>query len=311
MKTQESQYSELHADVRPNPEVSAAQVRRVTWIGLFINLSLAVLKFAAGVVGRSQVVVADSVHSLSDCLTDVAILVGVRFWSKPPDEKHPHGHRRIETVITVAIGVALAAVAVQLAYHALATLAEPHLQHPAWIAFAAAVVSIITKESLYRWTIVVGRRVKSSAVVANAWEHRSDAFSSIPAALAVAIAIIWPTWSFVDHVGAVVVSLFILQAAWKIVRPSLGQLVDAGASKKDCKQIEAIALTTEGVKLVHAIRTRFIGSGLQVDLHIKVNPDMSVREGHDISERVKQALVRRGPDVIDVVVHLEPYEEPR
>ena len=135
----------------------------------------------------------------------------------------------------------------------------------------AGLVSIISKEVIYRWTVFVGKKIRSSAVVANAWHHRSDAFSSIPAVIAVGIARIFPSWSFVDHVGAIVVSLFILQAAWKIVWPSLKELADTGASPEFTHDIEKIILSTEGVLSVHKIRTRKIGHGYQVDLHIQVD----------------------------------------
>ncbi len=283
-----------------------AEIRRVTWIGLAINLVLSAFKFAAGVWGRSQVMVADAVHSLSDSATDIALLVGVHFWSKPPDEGHPYGHRRIETVVTIFIAAALAAVGVGLAFRGLATLQEHHASPPTKIAFIAAIVSIVTKEILYRWTVTVGKRVKSSAVIANAWHHRSDALSSVPAALAVAAAIFVPSWSFLDHVGAVVVSLFILHAAWKIGRPALAQMVDTGASEKVRRHIRSIATETDGVEAVHAIRTRYLGSGIQVDLHVLVAPDLTVLRGHEISEDVKKRLLASVPDVLDVVVHLEP-----
>jgi len=296
----------MHTDLA----YASGQVRRITWIGLVINVVLSALKLAGGVIGRSQVVVADAVHTLSDSTTDVTILVGVRFWSKPPDALHPHGHRRIETVITVAIGAALVVVAAALAYNGLVALRQPRETIPGWIAFVAAALSVVIKEGLYRWTASVGRRIKSSSVVANAWHHRSDALSSIPAALAVAVAAVYPPWAFVDNVGAIVVSLFILQAAWRIVLPSLGQLIDAGAGPEVLERIKAIALDTEGVDYVHAIRTRFVGSALQVDLHIKVDGRMTVQKGHDISEVVKRRLIEQGPDVVDVVVHLEPANSP-
>ena len=294
---------------QPRDAHHTAEVLRVTWVGLGANIALSILKLAAGIIGRSQAIVADGVHSLSDSSTDVAILVGVRYWTQPPDEEHPHGHRRIETVVTVFIGVLLAAVAAGLTYNALATLHERDAGSPGVIAFAAALVSIVSKEMLYRWNLSVGKRIKSPAVIANAWHHRSDALSSIPAALAVAGAAVSPSWSFLDHVGAVVVSLFILQAAWRIAWPALGQLVDTGATRMDRERIRTIALGTDGVEMVHAIRTRHIGSGLQVDLHILVDGRLTVREGHDISRAVKQRLLSEGPDVVDVVVHLEPYEE--
>ncbi len=286
----------------------AAGVRKVTWAGLAANVFLAVLKFVAGTIGGSQAVVADGVHSLSDSSTDIAILIGVRYWTQPPDETHPHGHRRIETAITVFIGAALAAVAVGLVYNALSTLHKQNLTPPGWTAFYAAIASIVCKEVLFRWTVAVGKRTGSAAVIANAWHHRSDALSSLPAAVAVAGAAISPAWAFLDHIGAIVVSLFIIQAAWNIGWPAMQQLVDTGASRRERAEIHRIALGTEGVREVHGLRTRHIGSGLQVDLHILVDGSISVRDGHDISTKVKRNLIENGPEVVDVVVHLEPYE---
>jgi len=278
-------------------------------IGLVVNLVLSALKFAAGVVGNSQAVVADAVHSLSDTVTDVAVLVGVRFWAKPPDECHPHGHRRIEFLVTIFIGLLLAAVALGLCYNAITTLHQVGINPPGAIAFFAAALSILVKEILYRWTISVGREIKSTALIANAWHHRSDSLSSIPAALAVAGAAFSPRLSFLDRLGAIVVSMFILQAAWKIVRPSLEQLVDQGAPEEIRRGIEQLAWATPGVQEVHAIRTRHIGSGIEVDLHVLVDPRLTVEEGHRISEEVKRRLIDYVSDVVDVVVHLEPYEE--
>jgi cation diffusion facilitator family transporter len=286
-----------------------SEVRRVTLIGLVINVALSVLKFAAGILGNSQAVVADAVHSLSDTATDVAVLVGVKFWSKPPDECHPHGHRRIEFLVTIFIGLLLAAVAFGLSYNALSTLHEVQKGPPGFIAFFAAILSIFTKELLYRWTISVGREIKSPALIANAWHHRSDSLSSMPAAVAVAGAALVPGLAFLDRLGAIVVSMFILQAAWRIVRPSVEQLVDRGAPEEIRLGIEQLARATPGVQEVHAIRTRHIGSGIEVDLHVLVDPSLTVEEGHEISEEVKRRLIDYVSDVVDVVVHLEPYEE--
>jgi cation diffusion facilitator family transporter len=302
MNQQETSLIESAALARGNP----ATVKRVTWIGFFVNIALSAFKLLAGIFGHSQAMVADGVHSISDCATDIAVLIGVRYWSKPPDAGHPHGHKRIETIITTLIGAALAAVGVGIIVNALVTLKEAHNTTPSIVAFIAAIVSIGTKEGLYRWTVAVGRRIKSSAMVANAWHHRSDAFSSIPAAIAIAGARLIPKWQFLDHVGAVVVSVFILQAAWSVTWPALKQLVDAGAPRSECERLRQIALATPGVKVVHALRTRYIGSELQTDLHILVDPDLSVREGHDIAEDVKRRILAQGPDVVDVTVHVEP-----
>ena len=209
-------------------------------------------------------------------------------------------------MVTVLIAIALSAVSVGLIYGAITTLQGQHGGRPGWIAFAAAVVSIVTKERLYRWAVAVGRTIKSPAVIANAWHHRSDALSSVPAALAVAGAAVAPRLSFLDPVGAVLVSLFILHAAWRIGWPGLKQLADTGASEKHRRQIRTIALATGGVLEVHAVRTRYIGPGMQVDLHVQVDPDMTVREGHAIAGMVKHRLLDEGPDLLDVVVHLEP-----
>ncbi|AET64259.1 Cation diffusion facilitator family transporter [Methanothrix harundinacea 6Ac] len=285
----------------------ASTVRRLTLIGVVINLALTFMEFVAGIVGNSQAVVADAVHSLSDTVTGVAVLVGVRFWSRPPDECHPHGHRRIEFLVTIFIGLILAAVALGIGYNALATLHDPQRKPPGAVAFFAAVVMIFTKEFLYQWTISVGKEIRSPALIASAWHHRSDALSSIPAAAAVAGAAIVPGLSFLDHLGAIVISAFILQVAWKIIRPSLEQLVDLGAPEEIRRGIEQLASATPGVEEVHAIRTRHIGSGIEVDLHVLVDPRLTVEEGHEISEEVKRRLIEYVSDVVDVVVHLEPY----
>ena len=286
------------------------QARRITWIGLALNMALAALKFICGLLGASQALVADAVHSLSDSSTDLAILIGVRYWSAPADESHPHGHRRIETVITVAIALVLAAVAAGIAFRSLSTIPAQHTAAPGWLALAAALVSIAVKEAVYRWTIKVGRRIHSSAVIANAWHHRSDALSSVPVALAVIGAKIDPAWAFLDHVGAVVVSVFILGAAWRIGRPALRELIDTAAPARDLEQIRKLALSVEPVCHVHAVRTRYVGARLAVDLHVKVGGGMTVRDGHDVAERVKQTLLADGPGLVDVVVHLEPCDEP-
>ena len=286
----------------------SGEVRRVTWWGLAANLALSGMKFVFGLIGASQALVADAVHSLSDSLTDIMIVVAAPIWSAPADASHPHGHGRIETVITFLIGAVLGVVGFGLGYRAVATLPQYHTVSPGWIAFAAACISIVSKEWLYRWNVAVGRRIKSSALVANAWHHRSDALSSVPVAVAVLGTRIRPEWGFLDHIATVVVSVLILHAAWKIARPALSQLIDAGATVKERDRILSIASNTKGVEAVHALRTRYVGPSLHVDLHVLVDPELTVREGHAIAGAVKQRLLKEGPEIIDVLVHLEPFE---
>jgi cation diffusion facilitator family transporter len=285
---------------------AADQIWFVGWVGLFTNLTLAAVKMAAGVLGHSHAVVADAIHSLSDVVTDVALLAGVRFWSKPADERHPHGHQRIETLVTVLIGASLGVVALGLMWDAVVGGHGGRSLTPAPVALAAAVLSIVVKEVLFRWTLAEGRSVDSPALIANAWHHRSDSLSSVPAALAVAVAVVAPEFAFVDRIGALVVCIFILIAAGRILAPALSQLIDTGAPREDRRRIRQLALGVEGVEEAHAIRTRYVGSTLAVDLHVEVNAELSVEEGHAIGEAVRQRLLDQGPKVADVLVHVEP-----
>ena len=291
--------------------MQATEVQRVTLWGLLANLVLSALKFTLGVLGSSQALVADAVHSLSDSTTDLAVLIGARFWSAPADHDHPHGHGRIETLITCLIGMVLFGVGVGLAYRAVWYLHGRQGGTPGWSVLAAACISIIVKELLYRWTARVGKQVKSSALIANAWHHRSDALSSVPVAIAVAGTRIQPSWVFLDQIATVIVSVLVIHAAWNIAWPALLQLIDAGADEQDQEQILRIALETEGVKSTHKLRTRQIGPGIQVDLHVLVDPNLTVRNGHDIAGAVKERILNEGPDVVDVLVHLEPFDPER
>jgi len=287
---------------------AADRIWFVGWVGLFTNLALASIKMAAGVLGHSHAVVADAIHSLSDVATDVALLAGVRFWSKPADERHPHGHQRIETLVTVVIGVSLGAVALGLMWDA---IVGDHIRGsltPTPLALAAALLSIAIKEGLFRWTLAEGRKVDSPALIANAWHHRSDSLSSVPAAVAVAVAVVAPEFAFVDRIGALAVCIFILFAAKRIVTPALSELIDTGAPREDRRRLRQLAFGVEGVLDAEAIRTRYVGPNLVVDLHVEVDAGLSVEEGHAIGEAVGQKLLEHGPKVADVLVHVEPHE---
>jgi cation diffusion facilitator family transporter len=284
-------------------------IRKVTWIGVAVNVALAVFKLAAGIYGDSQAVTADGIEALLDVFTVMLVYAASRFWSRPPDDSHPFGHGRMETLVAVFIGVSLVAAAIGIGWQAITTLHQQHAASPGWIAAIAALASVIGKEILYRWTLGIGRRIKSVAVVATAWHYRTDAFSSVPVVVAVTGAILLPSWTFLDHVGAVVVSMFILHAAYKITWPSLKELIDAGAPAEMRRRIRDIAGACAGVQQVHGIRTRFIGTSIQADLHIVVNGSLTVREGHDIAREVEARLIRDIDQVVDVVVHVEPPEE--
>ncbi len=281
-------------------------VRFVTVVGMVLNVALAIAKAAGGVLFHSQALLADAVHSLSDLVTDLAVIFGVKYWSAPPDRQHPYGHGRIETLVSAFIGIALAAVAVGLAWDAVGTIRHGAEHGPAGFAFVIAVFSVVTKEVLFRWTRAKARAVHSTAMEANAWHHRSDAISSIPAALAIALAYFFPKLSFVDPVGAILVSFFVLYAAWTIVRPTLQELSETGVSREDQAKIYRMAASLPGIIGAHALRTRNTGGAIWADIHIIVDPDMTVREGHELSHQVRDLLVNSDLNIVDVVVHLEP-----
>ncbi len=303
----------MDSDALESPQIverdRERDIFRVTLWGAAGNVLLSIFKIGAGVYGRSHAVLADGVHSLSDLATDLAILIGSRYWSRPPDLSHPHGHRRIETVVSMAIGLLLAGVAVGIGWSSIDALREGAPEVPGTIALAAALVSIVVKEGLFRWTVNTARRVKSPAVEANAWHHRSDALSSIPAAAAVGGAALSPKFAFLDPVGGIVVSLFILHAAGRILWPVIRELMDVGAPEGTIERLGAIALTVDGVHGVHNIRTRYLGTRLAVDLHLVLDDDLPLVEAHRIGDEVAEMLKKQEPDIVDVIAHLDPRSE--
>jgi cation diffusion facilitator family transporter len=289
-------------------QTNVGYIRKVTLIGLLVNLLLSGIKFTAGFVGHSQALIADAIHSLSDTTTDIAVIAGSHYWARPPDEDHPYGHQRLETLITVFIGIMLAAAGIGIGWKAVSSLHQQTSGSPGLLAVLAALASIVCKEIIYRWTAYAGKKVRSSALAANAWHHRTDAVSSVPVLIAVGGALIFPSWSFLDQVGAVVVSIFILHAAFKIIWPGLSELIDAGVPADTQQRIQEIASSNAGVQQVHAIRSRHVSSSIFVDLHIVVDGNMTVREGHRIADDVENKIAREVPDVLDVVVHVDPPE---
>ncbi len=284
-------------------------VRRVTLGGMAVNVALSALKAATGYLAGSQALLADAVHSVSDLVTDFAVLLGVRYWTAPADEEHPYGHGKIQAVVAAAIGLALAAVAVGIGRTAALRLLDVarggEASVPGAIAFWIAVASVLAKEAVYRRTLAVARRFRSSALEANAWHHRSDAISSVPVALALAAAYFAPSLAWADSAGAFVVAAFILKAAWGIVRPAVEELTDAEMPGKSA-EVERVALGVKGVGGCHRVRTRRYGGVFHADLHVQVSRGLSVAEGHAIGHAVRDAVRAAGIGVVDAVVHVEP-----
>jgi cation diffusion facilitator family transporter len=287
---------------------NALIIKKVTSLALSINIALSIFKLIGGYLGASQAVIADGIHSFSDCITDIVLLVGIKYWSKPPDSCHPYGHRRIETLISVVVGLALIIVSTGLAIHAIESFFIKPKEIPGIIALISAVTSIIVKELLYQYTKKIAHKIKSPSLKANAWHQRTDALSSIPVSIAIIANQIHPALYFLDSLAALLVTVFIFKAAWDILKPNIEQLSDKAASEKEIEQIKSIVSRTEHVKDVHAIRTRLSGSGMLVDLHIRVNGNMTVTASHNVADNIQNALISDGPDIIDVVVHIEPSD---
>ena len=286
--------------------------RRITHLSIWVNVGLAGLKLAAGLFGRSQALIADAVHSLSDFATDVAVLIGLRFSSKPKDSDHAYGHGKYETIVAAVIGLALAFVGIRIAGSAIHRIFDAQRGHPipspSSFAFWAAVVSIAVKEWLYRATMKVARATGSSSLVANAWHHRSDAYSSIATAAGVgAAAFLGDDWLILDPIAALFVSVFLLKIAWRIVREQIGELTDQNLAPEVCAEILALARGIPGIEQPHNLRTRMVGRFPVIDLHVRLRADLPLRDAHAIATTLERALRDRFGKETIANLHLEPY----
>ncbi|MBK8804139.1 MAG: cation transporter [Fibrobacteres bacterium] len=288
---------------------SSTRVRQITWVGIWVNLVLSIAKIFAGIVGNSKALIADGIESGADIVTSLALVIGSKFWSAPPDKDHPYGHRRIETIMTLGIGVVVGVVGLSIIWNALSSIRMGVHSHPTVLALVVAVVSVLSKEWLFQWSAREGRKIQSMSVIANAWHHRSDAISSIPVVLSVGAAQFFPEWSFLDAIGAIIAGGFILKASFDIAWPALRQMIDTGATQSTVETLHSIATGIEGVRSVHSLRTRYLGSSIGVDLHIVVDPEITVVQGHKIGDEVEAQMKTQLPEVCEVLVHLDPFED--
>lgn len=285
----------------------------VTLKGSVINVVLLLFKFVAGFVGGSAAMIADAVHSLSDFLTDIVVVVFVRLGNKPEDRDHDYGHGKYETLATALIGLSLLFVGAMICYGgAEKVLKAWHGEAPAmpgWIALAAAVVSILLKEWAYRFTASAGRRVQSQAVVANAWHHRSDALSSVGTGLGIGGALLLgDRWTVLDPIAAIIVSFFIMRTAWKLLRDALGELLEESLPEKTEDEIVAIVRDEPDVSEVHHLRTRRIGSHIAIDMHVRMPGDTSLYDAHRHATDIERRLRTRFGDHTYINLHVEPLK---
>lgn len=284
------------------------EVRKVTLVGSVLDLSLAVVKLIVGYIAQSQALIADGIHSLSDLATDAMVIIAAKHGSRDADEEHPYGHARIETVATVALGVALIVVAIGIAWDAVSRLFHPEaLWKPGAMALWVAFISVISKEWIYHYTMRVARRLRSEMLKANAWHSRSDAISSIVVMVGVGGAMLG--LDYLDAVAAVGVALMIAKIGWELAWSSIHELIDAGLEEEKVSAIRETITNVDGVRELHMLRTRRMGGEALVDVHIQVDPEVSVSEGHFISEKVRTEVVDAVDEVQDVLVHIDPEDD--
>ena len=291
-----------------------SRIMKVTLAGLVVNVLLSAGKIAAGVFGRSAAMLADGVHSLSDLLSDVVVLVFVRVSSRGRDRDHEYGHGKFETLATLIVSLILIVVAAQMMVSGLKSIMEVlHggvIPRPGYVALVAAVVSILSKEILYRYTVHVGKSVDSPAVVANAWHHRSDAFSSIGSLVGIAGAIfLGDRWVILDPLVCCCISIAILVVAVKMAGPSLKELMDASLPEDVEKEIVSLSMSVDGVRNVHELKTRRNGLSVIIEAHMVVDPNITVEKAHDIVTAVEDVLRRRYGDGTQISIHIEPSEQ--
>ena len=289
-----------------NPERFAA-AQKSTWVSIFINLLLTIVQVVAGYFGRSQSLMADGLHSLSDLLADILVLFANRHGNRHADADHPYGHARIETAATLILGVALAALGIALLFAAGTRLQHPELVQPVhpwtlWVAFGA----LIAKEGMFRYMLAVAKRVRSQMLIANAWHARSDAASSLVVVVGITGNLMG--YTFLDLVAAAVVGVMIAHMGGKFALEALQELVDTGLGSEEVEAIRATLLATPGVRGLHELRTRKMADNALVDAHILVDPKISVSEGHFIAETARQAVLRQH-HVMDVMVHIDPEDD--
>lgn len=289
------------------------KIYRVTLTGSIVNVILLVFKFIAGILGGSAAMIADAVHSLSDFLTDIVVIAFVRISSKPEDEDHDYGHGKYETLATSIIGLALLMVGLYIFYNGARQIWDvmhgAEIEQPGLVALIAAIVSILLKEWTYRFTVNVGKKVESQAVIANAWHHRSDALSSIGTAIGIGGAILLGKgWAVLDPIAALVVSVFIVKTALGLLSTSSGELLEKSLPKEVEKKIVDIVESEPEVSEVHHLCTRRIGNNIAIEMHIRMPGEISLKDSHTRASNIERKLRQHFGEHTHINLHVEPLK---
>lgn len=287
------------------------EIYKVTLVGGAVNVVLLAFKFVAGIMGHSAAMVADAIHSLSDFVTDIIVLVFVHISGKPKDKSHDYGHGKYETLAMTIIGIALLAVAIGIVYHGVMKIVVwaggQQLEAPGMLALWAALLSIVLKEAVYHYSMAKARQLQSQAVEANAWHHRSDALSSVGTTIGIGGAIVLgQRWTVLDPIASVIVGLFIVKVSVELLRRGVGDLMEHSLPDEVENEILRLAASVSGVDKPHDLRTRRIGNHYAIELHILMDGDISLRQAHDKATEVEVLLRRKYGPHTHIVVHVEP-----
>lgn len=289
------------------------EIYKVTLIGSAGNAMLLIFKFVAGILGNSSAMIADAVHSLSDFVTDLLVLVFVSISAKPQDESHDYGHGKFETIASFLIGLALVAAAIGIIVSGMMKLWDwwggAQLEPPGWIAFWAAMLSILIKELLYQYTARRGRVLDSQVMIANAWHHRSDALSSIGAALGIGLAIwLGQRWTVLDPVASVVVGLMLVKVAYELLKMTMGELTEQSLPAETEQEIEQIIHSFPDVREPHNLRTRRIGNRIAIEAHVRMDGQLPLNTVHERATTIERKLKERFGQKTHVTLHMEPVK---
>lgn len=289
------------------------EIFKVTWVGSAVNLLLLVFKFVAGIVGHSAAMIADAVHSLSDFITDIVVVVFVHISGKQADEDHDYGHGKYETLATAIIGVILFFVGVGIFVNGVTDIVESiggkQLESPRLLALAAAAMSIVFKELLFRYTIYKGKNLNSQAVLANAWHHRSDALSSVGTFVGIGGAIcLGERWRILDPLAAVVVSLFIVKVAVQLLKPCVDELLERSLPVDVEDRIREIILSYPDVSSPHHLRTRRIGSHIAIEVHVRMDGTTPLAKAHSVASEIERGLKDEFGKDTHIGIHMEPLK---
>jgi cation diffusion facilitator family transporter len=292
----------------------AQKAQQVTWIGFAVNLLLTSGKIVAGFIGNSAAMIADGIHSLSDFITDIIVIVFFRISDTEKDEEHPYGHGKFETFSTFLIALALFVAGLLIFYNGTSKIVSvikgEILPQPQMIALWAALISIVAKEILFQYTKIVGKQINSQTVIANAWHHRTDAFSSIGVAIGIGGAIFFgDKWVILDPIASVIVSFFILKMVITLSLPSIQELMEASLPKETVKEIETLIMQDEAIKSFHKLRTRKIGEVFVIDVHIQLDSGISLVEAHNIAGALSRRLRKTFGNRTQINIHTEPVAE--